>query len=86
VPEIIYQWTLHQDVKIGKPALSLPRQPVQIEGDPLRIQQIMVNLLNNIVQSRHPDRLLAQTQGRQLTLRESSEQGTLFVLSLPTIV
>jgi signal transduction histidine kinase len=58
VPEIIYQWALHQDVKIGNPALSLPRQPVQIEGDPLRIQQIMVNLLNNIVQSRHPDRLL----------------------------
>ncbi|MDQ0059187.1 sensor histidine kinase [Paenibacillus harenae] len=143
VPEIIYQWTLHQDANIGEPALSLPGHPVRIEGDPLRIQQIIVNLLNNIVQSRHPDRplsirvslsgredgyaeivvadngqgippgeqdliferffrgenkkhavrglglgltfsrLLAQAQDGALMLRESSEEGSAFVLTLP---
>ena len=30
-------------------------------------------------------RQLAQAQGRQLTIRESSEQGSVFVLSLPSI-
>ncbi|MGO4370210.1 HAMP domain-containing sensor histidine kinase [Paenibacillus sp. 2TAB19] len=146
IPEIIYQWTLHQDVTIAEPSLSLPGQPVRIIGDPLRIQQIMVNLLNNIVQSRHSDRslsvrvslsaredgfaeivvadngqgipqpeqdliferffrgenkkhtvrglglgltfsrLLAQAQGGQLSLRESSGEGSVFVIMLPIAV
>lgn len=143
VTEIVYQWRLHQDETIGEPVLSLPEQPVWIEGDPLRIQQIMVNLLNNIVQSRHTgrqlsiqvslrergdgfaeivvadngqgipqpeqdliferffrgenkrhavrglglgltfSRLLAQAQGGELSLRESTLEGSVFVLTLP---
>ena len=143
VAEIIYQWTLHQDNTIGEPALSLLEQPVLIKGDPLRVQQIMVNLLNNIVQSQHTDRqlriqvslrerdagfaeivfadngkgipqqeqdliferffrgenkkhavrglglgltfsrLLALAQGGELSLRESTLEGSVFVLTLP---
>lgn len=143
LPEIIYQWTLHQDEGIHEPELLVSGQSIQIEGDPLRIQQIVVNLLNNIVQSRHVDRqlrirvelsertngyveiivadngqgipileqdliferffrgeykrqtvrglglgltfsrLLAQAQGGELALRESSDEGSLFVLTLP---
>ncbi len=59
--EVIYQWTLHQDEGICEPLLTLPAQPVEVEGDPLRIQQIIVNLLNNSVQSKHPGRPLRIT-------------------------
>lgn len=141
--EIVYQWALHQEEGVREPELSLPEGQVLIDGDPLRIQQIMVNLLNNIVQSRHPERplrievsltkrdgryveiavadngqgippseqaliferffrgdnkkhavrglglgltfskLLAQAQEGELALKESSEAGSLFVLTLP---
>jgi len=54
--EIVYQWTLHQDDSVDDPELLLPDCPVEVEGDPLRIQQIIVNLLNNSAQSKHPDR------------------------------
>ncbi|CAM4337508.1 ATP-binding protein [Paenibacillus alkaliterrae] len=96
---------------------------VEAEGDPLRIQQIVVNLLNNSIQSRQSDRpicirielrernfvferffrgeskkqtvrglglglafsrLLAQAQGGELVLLESSEEGSSFTLTLPT--
>ena len=123
----------------------MPDQPIEVEGDPLRIQQIMVNLLNNSLQSKHSgrqvririelregnsefaeivvfdnssgipsseqslvferfyrgeskkqtvrglglglafSRLLAQAQGGKLVLRESSEEGSTFCLSLPLI-
>lgn len=56
--EITYQWTLHQDGDIREPELSLHGHPIEVEGDPLRIQQIIVNLLNNSAQSKHPDRPL----------------------------
>ncbi|MFC5468280.1 ATP-binding protein [Cohnella suwonensis] len=141
--EIIYQWTLHQDEDIREPELSLPGRLIEVEGDPLRIQQIIVNLLNNGAQSKHPDRplrmnislrerndgyaeivvfdngsgippseqslvferffrgenkkhtvrglglglafskLLAQAQRGNLELRESSEMGTSFALTVP---
>ncbi|GFN32915.1 two-component sensor histidine kinase [Paenibacillus curdlanolyticus] len=61
LPEIVYQWTLHQDEGVCEPVFSMPRQQVEVEGDPLRIQQIIVNLLNNSAQSKHPDRLLRIT-------------------------
>lgn len=143
LPEIIYQWSLHQDEGIHEPELKLSGQSIPIEGDSLRIQQIIINLLNNIVQSRRADRellirvelsergngyaeivvadngqgipvweqnliferffrgenkkqivrgiglgltfsrLLAEAQGGELALRESSEEGSVFVLTLP---
>ncbi len=142
--EISYQWTLHQGEDISDPELSLPPgRIVEVEGDPLRIQQIMVNLFNNSVQSKHSDRpihirialrerndgfaeivvfdngygiplsernfvferffrgeskkqtvrglglglafsrLLAQAQGGELALRDSSKEGSSFSLTLP---
>lgn len=67
--EITYQWTLHQDEGIREPELSLPDHRVEVEGDPLRIQQIIVNLLNNSAQSKHPDRPLRIN----ITLRERND-------------
>ncbi len=143
ISEIAYQWSLHQGQDVREPELSLPKQTIEVEGDPLRIQQILVNLLNNSVQSKHPDRpldirialrdrndgyaeivvsdngcgippsernfiferffrgeskkravrglglglafsrLLAEAQGGQLVLLESSEEGSSFALTLP---
>ncbi|MCR2806948.1 HAMP domain-containing sensor histidine kinase [Paenibacillus soyae] len=72
IGEIVYQWRLLQGELIPEPALSLPEQPVYIEGDSLRIQQIIVNLLNNSLQARHPDRALQI----EITLRAHDEEGT----------
>lgn len=141
--EISYQWTLHHCESIQEPELSLPDRFIEVIGDPLRIQQIIVNLLNNSMQSKHSNRpihilvalrerndgfaeivvsdngsgippseqnfvferffrgeskkqtvrglglglafsrLLAQAQGGDLVLRESSEEGSSFCLTLP---
>lgn len=143
--EISYQWTLHQWESIQEPELSLLGRNVEVEGDPLRIQQILVNLFNNSLQSKHSSRplrivitlreqqdglaeivvsdnasgippsernfvferffrgeskkqtvrglglglafsrLLAQAQGGDLVLRESSEEGSSFGLTLPLV-
>ncbi|MBW4082380.1 HAMP domain-containing sensor histidine kinase [Paenibacillus sp. S150] len=61
--EIVYQWKLTQSEDVREPELQLPAQPVFLRGDPLRIQQIIVNLLNNSVQARQPGQML------QLNLR-----------------
>ncbi|MDQ6420142.1 HAMP domain-containing sensor histidine kinase [Paenibacillus sp. LHD-117] len=53
--EIVYQWKLLQGDRISEPVLSLPEQTIFIQGDSLRIQQIVVNLLNNSMQAKHPD-------------------------------
>lgn len=71
VAEIVYQWKLTQDEDVCEPVLLLPEKPLYMRGDPLRIQQILVNLLNNSVQ--------AKVQGRMLQLKISLEvslQGT----------
>ncbi|MBY0012304.1 sensor histidine kinase [Paenibacillus typhae] len=49
--EIIYQWRLTQAEEVNEPVLELPDKPLYVRGDPLRIQQIIVNLLNNSVQA-----------------------------------
>ncbi|WP_019913411.1 HAMP domain-containing sensor histidine kinase [Paenibacillus sp. HW567] len=58
--EIVYQWKLTQNGDVLEPDLQLPAKPLLLRGDPLRIQQIIVNLLNNSVQARR--------QGHQLQL------------------
>jgi signal transduction histidine kinase len=142
--EVAYQWTLHQDEGIREPELFVPAHSIEVEGDPLRIQQIIVNLLNNSAQAKHPNRrlriqisllerngyaevvvfdngtgippseqdfvferffrgkskkhtvrglglglafskLLAQAQKGDLVLRESSDIGTSFSLTLPVV-
>lgn len=50
--EIVYQWKLTQSEEMEEPELCLPRTPVFIEGDPLRIQQIITNLLGNSMQAK----------------------------------
>ncbi|MNI03625.1 Alkaline phosphatase synthesis sensor protein PhoR [compost metagenome] len=68
--EIVYQWKLTQSGDVCTPELQLPKQPLFLRGDPLRIQQIMVNLLNNSVQAKPPGQML------QLDLRlEENPQG-----------
>lgn len=54
--EIVYQWRLLHGGLIPEPTLAIPDKAVYMEGDSLRIQQIMVNLLNNSLQAKHPDR------------------------------
>ncbi|MDP4099349.1 HAMP domain-containing histidine kinase [Paenibacillus sp. P96] len=49
--EIVHQWSLLQPEKLAQPELSLPVQPIWVEGDALRIQQIITNLLNNSAQA-----------------------------------
>lgn len=50
--EIVYQWKLTQEEGVSEPVLMLPPLPLYVRGDPLRIQQIIVNLLNNSVQAK----------------------------------
>ncbi|NQX47517.1 HAMP domain-containing histidine kinase [Paenibacillus tritici] len=56
--EILYQWKLTQSEDVCEPILHLPEAHLLLRGDPLRIQQIIVNLLNNSVQAKAPDRRL----------------------------
>ncbi|XEC94265.1 ATP-binding protein [Paenibacillus tarimensis] len=141
ISEIVYQWKLVQGDEVAEPELCLPDKPFDLAGDPLRIQQIIVNLLNNCLHARHPARtlsiqvelsarddgmaeiavtdngtgikpedrelvferffrgdnnrcrglglgltfslLLARSMGGNLALRDSSEEGSTFVLTLP---
>lgn len=54
--EIVYQWKLTQEDIVEEPVLLMPPDPIFLRGDSLRIQQIIVNLLNNSVQAKAPDR------------------------------
>lgn len=56
ISEIVYQWKLIQGDLVDEPELLMPTQPFDLIGDPLRIQQIIVNLLNNSVHAKHPNR------------------------------
>lgn len=59
--EIVYQWKLTQSEDVCEPLLQLPENPLFLRGDPLRIQQIIVNLLNNSVQAIRPGSTLQLT-------------------------
>jgi signal transduction histidine kinase len=65
----VYQWKLTQAYEVAEPVLHMPRTPLFLRGDPLRIQQIIVNLLNNSVQAKAPDRMV------QLTVEVLEQQG-----------
>jgi len=54
--EIVYQRKLTQEDIVEEPVLLMPPGPIFLRGDSLRIQQIIVNLLNNSVQAKAPDR------------------------------
>ncbi|RIX51396.1 sensor histidine kinase [Paenibacillus nanensis] len=89
--EIVYQWRLLQEDGMPEPSLQLPHEPVQIAGDSLRIQQIIVNLLHNSAQAKHPDRplhidiaLRVRDKHAEITVRDNgsgipvSEQQLIF--------
>lgn len=59
--EIVYQWKLTQEEVVAEPILLMPPSPLFLRGDSLRIQQIIVNLLNNSVQAKAPDRKVQLT-------------------------
>ncbi|MEI7027835.1 HAMP domain-containing sensor histidine kinase [Paenibacillus sp. y28] len=142
VAEICYQWQL---VHEGQAAITkdIPPGPIMVLGDASRIQQIVMNLLNNSLQARRDElpvriavrvyldgadrvavefadngggipaeeqphifeqfyrgenkklatrglglgltfsRMLAEAQGSTLCLKESSPEGTVFVLRIP---
>ncbi|MFF2911955.1 ATP-binding protein [Paenibacillus sp. NPDC057934] len=67
--EVVYQWKLTQAEEVCEPMLILPTQSLYLLGDPLRIQQIIVNLLNNSVQAGETGRKLQLT----LELKEQPE-------------
>ncbi|MCF7753622.1 HAMP domain-containing histidine kinase [Paenibacillus xylanexedens] len=142
VGEIIYQWKIAYEDKMPEVQLHAPPINFFTMGDALRIQQIIVNLLNNALHATAPEqkavfdiylsteeqmlyvdvkdngtgiaaeeqpkiferfyrgelkkrrnrglglgltysRLLAQEQGGELTLVSSSQEGSMFRLSLP---
>jgi signal transduction histidine kinase len=71
--EILYQWKLTQGEDVCEPILHLPESRLFLRGDPLRIQQIIVNLLNNSVQAKAQDRKLQLTLELAATPQGSAE-------------
>lgn len=49
--EMIYQWEIVQEDQTVKVALQHPSEKMSVLVDPLRLQQIMINLLNNAKQA-----------------------------------
>ncbi|WP_254654723.1 HAMP domain-containing sensor histidine kinase [Bacillus sp. FJAT-27986] len=47
INEMIYQWDIVQDDQLVKVTVQQPKEDMVVSADPLRLQQIMINLLNN---------------------------------------
>ncbi|WP_458122067.1 HAMP domain-containing sensor histidine kinase [Paenibacillus sp. Z6-24] len=58
IAEVIYQWNLLHDSSIVQVISELPDSSLYTVGDALRIQQILVNLLNNSLQAVTPGQTL----------------------------
>lgn len=69
--EIAYQWKLTQGEDACEMELHLPEMPMHLRGDALRIQQIIVNLLNNSLQSMVDGRKLILSITLKETLRDT---------------
>ncbi|MCQ4085713.1 HAMP domain-containing sensor histidine kinase [Saccharibacillus sp. JS10] len=67
ISEIVYQWKLPHESDLIEIDYDFPNEMVYTTGDALRIQQIIVNLLNNGKQATHPDRPLCL----HIAIRES---------------
>lgn len=68
VSEIVYQWKLPHESDSIEIDYDFPEEMIYTTGDALRIQQIVVNLLNNGLQAAHPDRPFRL----RLAIRESA--------------
>ncbi|WP_152425866.1 HAMP domain-containing sensor histidine kinase [Paenibacillus shenyangensis] len=68
IAEVIYQWNLLHDSTTVRVTTDLPPSSLYTVGDALRIQQIMVNLLNNSLQA------TASGQTLDLHIRMYTEQ------------
>lgn len=78
--EIMYQWRLTKHEDMEEPELVLPAAPVYLSGDPLRIQQIVTNLLNNSLQAKRREaplrlsvRLTARDGQAEIALADNGE-------------
>jgi signal transduction histidine kinase len=72
VKEISYQWTITQDLAFISVKTSMPDQKLYAYVDPVRIQQIMLNLLNNAKQA-------IEGSGTIFVLLEEHAEGKLAV-------
>jgi signal transduction histidine kinase len=73
VGEIVYQWKIAYEDKSPEIELHTPSGTLYTIGDALRIQQIMVNLLNNGLQA------AASDQAAVFHIRLRAEENNLFV-------
>jgi signal transduction histidine kinase len=67
VKEIGKQWLMTQDDRTFELSIVVPNEPLYIQTDPLRLQQMMVNLLNNAKQA------LTENGKIQITLYKNEE-------------
>ena len=51
INEMIYQWDIVQEDQSVKVSVQQPKEEISVSADPLRLQQIMINLLNNAKQA-----------------------------------
>ncbi|QOT01332.1 HAMP domain-containing histidine kinase [Brevibacterium sp. JNUCC-42] len=61
VQEITHQWLIGQEENTLSLQTYIPKQEVWIDTDPLRIQQILYNLLNNAKQATGPNGIIQVT-------------------------
>ncbi len=51
IKEMIYQWEIVQEDQSVKVTVKLPKEEMTVSADPLRLQQIIINLMNNAKQA-----------------------------------
>lgn len=51
IKEMIYQWEIVQEDQLVKVTLKQPKEDMIVSADPLRLQQIIINLMNNAKQA-----------------------------------
>ncbi len=73
IREVAYQWQLTHEMNELNIELNLPEEPMYTMGDSLRIQQIIVNLLNNGLQASD------QSQPIHFSITMYAEDGMLHV-------
>lgn len=74
VQEITHQWLIGQEENSLSLQTSTPEQEIWIDTDPLRIQQILYNLLNNAKQATGPNGIIQVTLIHQEEVLQISVQ------------